>query len=152
MNTINNKFKENSNLNEPSFRPLKVYAFDPTRGRTLGNYMTINNLFESLKPGPIGKYIEVIDYDASNKCYYQPVDLDDPRILLKNGLDPSELDPQFHQQMVYAVASETIRRFEFALGRSIKWDFAKHGGRQPKNKKSDYRQRLRIFPHAMQEA
>jgi hypothetical protein len=153
MKTAESTKMENSNLEMPPFRPLKVYAFDPTRGRTLGNYMTINNQFETLNSGPVGKYLEVIDYDASNKCYYQAVDLDDPRVLLTNGLDPSESDPQFHQQMVYAVASETIRRFEYALGRSIKWDFAKHGGgRRPKMKKPDYRQRLRIFPHAMQEA
>jgi hypothetical protein len=37
------------------------------------------------------------------------------------GLDPSESDPRFHQQMVYAVASETLQRFEYALGRRIRW-------------------------------
>ena len=54
--------------------------------------------------------------------------------------------------MVYAVASETIMRFEYALGRSVKWSFAKRGGRRDKWKDPDYRKRLRIFPHAMQEA
>src|SRR5215510_4777629 len=91
----------------PQRRPLKVYAFDPTRGRGLGNYMTCQVPYESLRPGPAGKYLAVIDYDASNKAYYSPVDLDHPAILLGSGLDPSESDPQFHQQMVYAVASET---------------------------------------------
>jgi hypothetical protein len=130
----------------PDYRNLKVYAFDPTRGRTLGNYMTIQVRNESLQPGPIGKYLAVIDYDASNKCYYEAVNLNDKNILLQNGLAPSESDPRFHQQMVYAVASETIRRFEHALGRSIKWSFnrwKKHGADGP--------ERLRIFPHAMQE-
>lgn len=151
LKTAENTLKNNSNFEISPFRPLKVYAFDPTRGRTLGNYMTINSPYETLKLGPSGKYLEVIDYDASNKCYYQAVDLDDPRVLLGNGLNPSESDPQFHQQMVYAVASETIRRFEYALGRSIKWSFARRGGRRTKVKKPDHRQRLRIFPHAMQE-
>ena len=132
----------------PSTRPLKIYAFDPTRGRNLGNHMTVNARYEKLEPGPVGKYLAVVDYDASNRCYYQPVDLDDVAVLLKNGLDPSESDPQFHQQMVYVVASETIRRFEYALGRPIRWSFARWGGRK---NKSD-RERLRIFPHAMQEA
>jgi hypothetical protein len=130
----------------PSFRPLKVYAFDPTRGRTLGNHMTINTPFERLDPGPVGDYLEVIDYDASNDCYYRAVSLDAPRVLLRNGLDPSESDPEFHQQMVYAVASETIRRFEYALGRPIRWPFGRDDGPSSKFK------RLRIFPHAMQEA
>lgn len=127
-------------------RPLKVYAFDPTRGHSLGNQMDIQVNYEPLQPGPIGNYLAVIDYDASNKCYYEPVNLDDPAILLGNGLEPSESDPRFHQQMVYAVSSETIRRFEYALGRSIRWSFARWG------KVSAERERLRIFPHAMQEA
>ena len=144
----------------PPHRPLKVYAFDPTRGRTLGNYMTINTPYERLQPGPVGKYIEVIDYDANNKCYYQPVNLDDPWVILGDGLDPSESNPQFHQQMVYAVASEMIARFESALGRPIKWSFGRWkradrkeeeegGGGEEKNNSLV---RLRIFPHGMQDA
>lgn len=128
----------------PPFRPLRVYAFDPAVGRTLGNYMTINVPYERLKPGPIGDQLAVIDYDATNKCYYDPVDLDAEKVLLQNGLNPSESDPKFHQQMVYAVASETIRRFEYALGRSIKW--------RSTGKGDSGDTRLRIFPHAMREA
>ena len=131
----------------PDYRNLKVYAFDPTRGRTLGNYMTIQVRNEPLQPGPIGKYLAVIDYDGSNQCYYEAVDLNEKSILLQNGLPPSESDPRFHQQMVYAVASETIRRFEHALGRSIKWSF----NRRKKNA-AQGPEHLRIFPHAMQEA
>ena len=131
----------------PEHRQLKAYAFDPTRGRTLGNYMTIKVRNEALKPGPVGRYLAVIDYDASNKCYYQPVNLNDENILLQNGLAPSESDPRFHQQMVYAVASETIRRFEHALGRSIKWSFNRW-----RKEGADGPERLRIFPHALQEA
>jgi hypothetical protein len=145
--TASKDMKTNRFLEKPPHRPLKVYAFDPTRGNSLGNHMKLDVRYEPLQPGPVGKYLAVIDYDGSNKCYYQPVDLDDPGILLRNGLDPSESDPQFHQQMVYAVASETIRRFEYALGRSIRWSFARRG------KKDDgARQLLRIFPHGMQEA
>lgn len=137
----------------PSERPLKAYAFDPSQGRNLGNYMTVNVRNEAsddpptvLLPGPVGKYLAVIDYDASNNVYYEPVDLDDPAVLLRGGLDPSESDPRFHQQMVYAVASETIRRFELALGRRIRWGF--RGGK----KNDPFRGKLRILPHAMQEA
>jgi hypothetical protein len=144
-----------SDYRMPSIRPLKVYAFDPTRGRTLGNHMRINCQYEKLSPGPVGLQIEVIDYDANNKCYYQPVNLDDPRVLLRSGLDPDESDPQFHQQMVYSVASETIRRFEYALGRSMRWSFSRPGmSRGGPHHARDRRaqKRLRIFPHAMQEA
>lgn len=136
----------------PPIRPLKVYAFDPTRGRTLGNHMTINTQFERFYYGGlVGRYLEIIDYDASNKCYYQTVNLDDPRVLLRNGLDPDESNPQFHQQMVYAVASETIRRFEYALGRIIKWRFSRPLSHDQPGDTKDWI-RLRIFPHAMQEA
>jgi len=108
--------------------------------------MTCQVPYESLRPGPAGKYLAVIDYDSSNKIYYSPVDLDHPAILLGSGLDPSESDPQFHQQMVYAVASETIYRFEQALGRKIRWSFNRWSG----SKEADGV--LRIYPHAMQEA
>src|SRR5215213_3158848 len=152
--TRNNDFKT-----PPPHRPLKVYAFDPTRGRTLGNYMTINAPYERLQRGPVGKYLEIVDYDGSNNCYYQPVDLDAPGVIMGDGLDPSESNPQFHQQMVYAVASETIARFESALGRSIKWSFGRwkradreeeeegEGGEEENNSLA----KLRIFPHGMQD-
>ncbi len=139
--------RSEADLRNPVSRPLKVYAFDPSQGRALGNYMTVDLRYESLEPGPTGRYLQVIDYDASNKCYYRPVDLDDPAVLIRSGLDPTESDPQFHQQMVYAVASETIRRFEIALGRSISWSFSRWG-----RKDRTQPDRLRIFPHGMQEA
>src|SRR5438128_1269184 len=126
---------------KPIYRPLKTYAFDPTKGKNLGNYMTVNVDYEDLQPGPIGKHLMVVDYDASNQRYYSPVNLNDPSILLRGGVNPSETDPQFHQQMVYAVASETIRRFEFALGRRVKWRF------QTGSKEDPNRKLLRIFPH-----
>src|SRR5207253_1121009 len=49
--------------------------------------------------------------------YYEPVDLDHPDVLHNRGLDPSESDPKFHQQMVYAVAMKVIENFERATGR-----------------------------------
>jgi hypothetical protein len=132
---------------EPDTRPLKVYAFDPTRGRALGNFMTVATRYEPLLPGPVGKQLAVVDYDATNKCYYRPVDLEDPAVLVRGGLEPSEADPQFHQQMAYAVASETVRRFERALGRPIRWSFARWGAAR-----GPQRDQLRIHPHALQEA
>jgi hypothetical protein len=146
-----------SHTEVPTHRPLKVYAFDPTLGRTLGNYMMIHAIYEKLLPGPAGKYLRVIDYNANNECYYEPVDLDDPSVLLRNGLDPSESNPQFHQQMVYAVASETIRRFESALGRTVRWSFYRRrgsagGAAAARKGEQESREQLRIFPHAMQEA
>src|SRR5262249_46292516 len=112
-------------------RPLMAYAFDPTHGRYLGNYLTLNVPYEKLEPGPIGRYLAVIDYDSSNDRQYRPVDLNTPEILIQGGLEPSESDPRFHQQMVYAVASETIQRFRHALGRDIRWGFRQSGKAGP---------------------
>jgi quinol monooxygenase YgiN len=129
-------------------RPLKVFAFDPSQGRLLGNHLTIDVPFEpDLKPGPIGKRIAVIDYDGSNECYYEPVDLNHPQVLLSQGLNPNDADPKFHQQMAYAVAWETTSLFERAIGRPIRWRFTRDGKGEPEE-----RDHLRIFPHGMQEA
>ncbi len=130
----------------PTIRPLTVYAFDPSLGRKLKNYMTIEVPYEKLTAGPVGRRIAVVDYDISNDRYYEPVNPDDPFVLIRDGLEPTEADPRFHQQMAYAVASETLRRFEFALGREIKW--RRSGG----PRRNNHGGRLRIFPHAFQQA
>ena len=134
---------------QPQWRPLKVFAYDPSRGLRLGNCMTVSISYEKLAPGPIGDRFAVVDYDGNRKTYYTPIDLDDPALLIQDGLDPSEVDPRFHQQMVYAVATETLERFEAALGRRVRWrrpvddDGKKIYGRK---------NRLLLHPHAMREA
>ena len=132
---------------ERFFRPLRVFAFDPSRGTRLGNVMTIRVPYEPLKRGPIGKRIAVIDYDGSRNRFYPPVDLDDPLILLEGGLEPRDSDPRFHQQMVYAVVSQTLHTFDRALGREVRFRFQRHGGRDKRNKNQ-----LRIYPHGVNEA
>jgi len=133
-------------MSKVMYRPLQVYAFDPSHGRSLGNHMTVNVRYEPLQPGPVGRQVAVIDYDPANEVFYAPVDLDDHDILLAGGLQPTEADPRFHQQMVYAVASETIQTFEMALGRRIHWAF-----RTVKTSAGADR-RLRIYPHAFRGA
>ena len=151
-------------LDPPPARTLKVYAFDPSAGNYVGNVMSVNLRWEDgLLPGPVGRKIAVIDYDGANKCYYPPVDLNDPRVLARGGLDPSESDPRFHQQMVYAVASETIERFEAALGRTVRWrradrprisdPKAKPGAHKGGSwRKTEDIWTLNLFPHAMVQA
>jgi hypothetical protein len=137
----------------PAYRTLRGYALDPTLAQRLQtatiSEITLRVPWEPLEPGPTGEYLEVIDYDPSTKCFYAPVRLDDPHLLAQAGLAPSEGTPQFHQQMVYAVASLTIQRFERALGRKALW--APGPG---KHKKDDsyFVGRLRIYPHALREA
>lgn len=138
----------------PPARPLRVFALDPGAGRYVGNEMVALVRFEKLGRGPVGERFAVIDYDGTRKVYYKPVDLDDPCIVMRQGLDPSESDPRFHQQMVYAVASETLQRFEVALGRRVHWarfDKPKSRGTDKSGAKA-MRNRLFLFPHAMAEA
>jgi hypothetical protein len=74
-----------------------------------------------LRPGPVGEYLEVVDVDPASNKVYDPVDLNDKDLLAQDGWPPSEGNPQFHQQMVYAVAMTTIRNFELTLGRKALW-------------------------------
>jgi hypothetical protein len=135
----------------PPFRRLRGYAFDPSLSTTLDtaqiNVTTFPVPWEKLTQGPVGEYLEVVDYDPASARFYEPVDLDHPHLLAQDGLAPSESSPQAHQQMVYAVAMTTIRHFEKALGRRALWSAHKVA-------KNDYRYvpRLRIYPHALRGA
>jgi hypothetical protein len=112
-------------LSQPVFRRLRVFALNPGFGTRLdnarGNQTTLSMPWENLEPGPFGEYVEVIDYDAPSHCFYPPIDLNQPLLLVQDGRPPSEASPQFHQQMVYAVAMTTITTFERALGRRALW-------------------------------
>ena len=151
----------------PPFRRLRAYAFDPSlstrRETAVVNHVTVEVPWEfdqetgqdCLRPGPVGEYLEVVDVDPASDCFYAPVDLNHPYLLAQDGLAPSEGNPQFHQQMVYAVAMTTIRNFERALGRTAFWAprTRQRAGRGALAESSDeYVPRLRIYPHALREA
>src|SRR5258705_10523452 len=115
----------------PRSRRLRIFAFDPSlaqRTETAAiQEIVVTIPWERgpdggpLPAGPIGEYIEVVDVDPASGVVYPPVKLDDPNLLAQDGLSPSEGNPQFHQQMVYAVAMATIGHFERALGRVALW-------------------------------
>ena len=139
----------------PPHRSLQIYAFDPSLDLDLEtarvNRAVINVPWEAdLSDGPVGAYLEVIDVDPATGCAYGPVNLNHSHLLAQSGLSPSEGNPQFHQQMVYAVAMKTISNFERALGRSVHWS-PRWLGRDAKPE-STYVARLRIYPHALREA
>jgi hypothetical protein len=141
----------------PSTRRLRVYAFDPQSAIMLGTvgyaYATIDLPWEEaweqpLERGPVNEYFEVIDIDPASKQFYDAVDLNDKYLLAQNGLAPSEGNPQFHQQMVFAVGMKVVRLFERALGRKILW--APVWNRETGTYEAV--KRLRIYPHAIREA
>ena len=107
---------------------------------------------EPLRPGPVGEYLEVVDVDPASNRVYDPVDLNDKMLLAQNGLAPSEGNPQFHQQMVYAVAMTTIGHFERALGRRALWA-PRYGERKGADGDTTLKAyevpRLRIYPHGL---
>jgi hypothetical protein len=128
---------------QPSRRPLQIYSFDPMLANTLDRVgpgvVTVAIPWEPLWPGPRGARVVVTDYDSgrmvggeSARGFYEPVNLDTTRIAIQAGLAPTETDPRFAQQMVYAVAMRTLEAFDKALGRRVR----PVGGR------------LRLYPHA----
>ena len=149
----------------PPSRRLRIYSIDPSLAQSLETNAIREAVIEIpwedtvqgeefygaadserrdalLTPGPCGEYLEVIDFDPATEKYYKPIDLGDPYLLAQDGLSPSDGNPQFHQQMVYAVVMRTIRNFEIALGRRALW--AAEAGQ--------YVGQLRIYPHGLREA
>ncbi|MCG8294483.1 S8 family serine peptidase [Pseudomonas entomophila] len=137
-------------------RRLRVYALDPSIAKQLDsveiNETVINVPWEKLEPGPVGEYLEIVDIDPASDRLYDPVDLNEPKLLAQDGWPPSEGNPAFHQQMVYAVAMKTIRNFEEALGRRVLWASRKvtgTGGQDQPHYEYHSVRRLRIYPHAL---
>lgn len=140
----------------PPFRRLRGYAFDPSLSLRLETAAINHTIFQipwehPLDPGPCGEYVEVLDYDPASRCWYEPIDLNAYEIAAQDGVAPSEGNPQFHQQMVYAVAMNTIQHFEKALGRPAFWA-PLYDEKLERGHREKYVQRLRLYPHALRTA
>ena len=103
---------------------------------------------EDLQPGPVGEYVEVVDYDPGSECFLCP---GGPECAVGRGAKrsgPAEGDPQFHQQMAYALVMSTIRHFERGLGRTVLWSprIVAQEGKKPRE---EFVRRLRVYPHAL---
>lgn len=137
------------NDTRPEKRPLRIFGLDPMVGRA-GDYritvaipyreLTLTDAHQHRRDDPdnerttfFDERLQVIDYEAISGRLLRVVDLDHPHVALQHGLEPSESDPQFHQQMVYAVASRVLENFDRALGRRVRFSNGK---------------RLRLIPHA----
>jgi hypothetical protein len=126
---------------DPVYRPLQVYTLDPATLALEGATAVLRVPYEPLQPGPQGCIFEVESMDGDTTI--AAVDLEDPRRLIRQGLTPSPSNPQFHQQMVYAVCSSVYATFRAALGRRIAWGF----DRQDEHGIT----RLKLRPHAREE-
>jgi subtilisin family serine protease len=141
-------------LRNPAHRRLRVYAVDPSLSTRLAtaavNEVTLKVRWEALVgPGLAGEYLAIDDVDAAGRTY-EAVNLNDPRLLAQDGWAPAEGNPQFHQQMVYAVAMKTIEHFERALGRPVLWR-PRPDARKPFDDRH-FVGRLTIRPHALRQA
>ena len=125
---------------DPVYRPLRIFALDPSASRLDGAIATLNLAYEKLTPGPRGAVLEVVDWDETTGDLHAPLDLDDHKVLIRNGREPSISDAHFHQQMAYAVCSSTYNVFRSALARDPSWGFPPRPGED--------RAILRIRPHA----
>ncbi len=135
-------------------RKLTIIAQDPGLRDANGGILTteVEVPVEDLEPGPRGYRVHVIDFDASTNTLYRPLDLiadRDPYKKPAYELAPSDQDyrdyndrllrePGFHAQNVYAIVMRTLSRFEFALGRRVRWSFDGH--------------QLMVAPHAFADA
>jgi hypothetical protein len=122
---------------QPIYRPLKIFALDPSVSRLEGATALINVPFEPLGKGPSGSIFVVADEDGEQV----ELELEDPNILIRNGIDPSTSDKRFHNQMAYAVCTTVYTAFRTALGRHITWGF--------KNTEAN-RTQLRLRPRAFE--
>ncbi len=104
----------------PARRRLRVFTLDPTISRLTGSTTTISVPWEPLRPGPVGTRISIQDI-RSDGSRVAGVDLDDPALLAQDGLDPDESDPQFRQQMTYAVLAGLLESLDHARGRRMVW-------------------------------
>lgn len=146
-------------MSKQSYRYLQGYTLDPgfsSQLDTINFNQTVYRIrWEDMddpdnpdtKQHINGEYFEVIDIDPSSNCYYDPIDLNSIEVLSQNGLQPSEGNPQFHQQFVYTIAMKTLDSFEKALGRKVIW-----GTRKGENGDREYVGKIRLYPHALREA
>ena len=148
------RFLEAARVPAPVTRRLRILAFDPSLAQRLEtstfNEICIEIPWEPLAAGPVGEFVEVVDYDPASGVFYHPVELGHPDLIAQDGLGPSESNPQYHQQMVYAVAMTTIHHFQRALGRVALW-----ADRRVKGEDGQYAtqfvRRLRLYPHALRD-
>lgn len=168
MNSSNRVSSTSENrLHRPAVRRLRGYSFDPSLSGRLDTVFINERVYtvpweDNLKPGPEGDYITVIDVDPASNSYYKPVNLNNVDLLAQDGLPPSASNPQFHQQMVYAVVMTTIRNFERAIGRPVMWsdrtpaELGTTWSDMAKENYKDYDQlfveKLFVYPHALREA
>jgi len=111
----------------PLYRPLRIFALDPSVSHREGGITTINVAYEPLQEGPSSRLFHIDPHDPSTGADYALARLDDPYPALSGGYEPASSDARFHKQMLYAVCSNVYAAFRGALGREPTWGFERTG-------------------------
>jgi hypothetical protein len=141
-------------LSRAHTRKLTIIAQDPGLRVDDDRILTteVDVPLEDLEPGPRGYRVHVIDYDVSTGTLYRPLEWNpvrDPyrKPAFEGNPTPQDFkeyndrlltEPGFHAQNTYAIVMRILSRFEFALGRRVRWSFDGH--------------QLVIAPHAFADA
>lgn len=134
-----------------------VLAQDPGMRGASGEriFATVEIPAERIARGPTGYRVKVVDFDGETGLLYRSlayrVDADGLLVdAFAARLPPPDsperakveeqllADPSFHCQNVYALVMRALARFEFALGRRVRWGFDGH--------------QLHVMPHAFVDA
>lgn len=134
-----------------------VLAQDPGVTGVSGErlFVTVEIPAERLSLGPTGYRVKVVDFDAEAGVLYRAhryqedgegrlVDEFAAQLPPPGGPGRRQAEekllanPMFHAQNVYALVMRTLARFEYALGRRVRWGFKGH--------------QLHIAPHAFVDA
>ena len=136
---------------DPLYRPLKIFALDPATSKLEGSVALVNVPYEkvmtrtarnhegALRSQLIGNLFLIEELPGEPDVR---ADLNDRKILIMNGLDPSPSNRAFHHQMLYAVCNTVYTAFREALGRPVAWGF---DGTLRVRKPDEWQ--LRVFPH-----
>lgn len=128
---------------DPIYRPLEIFALNPQVSKLAGGVVSLEVPYEPLEPGPVGSVVAVCTRDAGGR-ELAVADLEHPFVLMGGGYRASMSRPEFHQQMVYAIAMLTYSNFTTALGRTVAWGF-----RPPDD--PDAPNRLVLRPHGAED-
>jgi hypothetical protein len=107
----------------PLYRPLRIFALDPSVSHREGGITTVNVAYETLQAGPSSRLFLIDPHDPSTGADYAPARLDDPYPAISGGYEPASSNARFHKQMLYAVCSNVYAAFRGALGREPTWGF-----------------------------
>jgi hypothetical protein len=124
-------------LLSPGFIEMTIIAQDPltvTAGkpaRILTSKVKIPK--ETLAAGPRSHRFFVVDYDLSEGQAHRPAKLTYAKDKFKDRFDRKAISNAtlknshaFHAQNVFAIATRTLRLFEYYLGRRVPWAFDSH--------------------------